>query len=175
LLTSTLVVSLLVGPSGAVTAQEEEAVAPVEFTGTLKYVAKCTGTPAVEFGDGAIFTRAEETYCRPSVLEMSDPRFDGEWTLRENNDRYLGGPTVATSAFYVDTGEGTWAQQPSTWVVFGDGTAGTQTGVLTGDGAYDGLTAVVEFEFEPSEHWTLHGVVLGGALPPATEAAPATE
>lgn len=171
----TIVAGLLAGSAGGAFAQDVETAAPAEFTGALKFVAKCSGTPVVEFGDGVIATRAEDTYCRPSVLEMSDSRFDGEWTIRENNDRYLGGPTIATSSFHVQTDEGTWAQMPAIWAIFGDGTAGTQTGVLTGGGAYEGLTAVVEFAFEPSKQWTLHGVVIGSELPPATEAAPATE
>jgi hypothetical protein len=78
--------------------------------------------------------------------DVSDPRLDGSWGLAWNEDEYVGprgewAADVVTVVWRIENAEGAW-QGSSTWARFPDD-EGDPHFVLAGEGAYEGLTAVV--------------------------------
>jgi hypothetical protein len=56
--------------------------------------------------------------------------------------------------------------------VYVNGDNSTGTDVLTGEGAYEGLTALMEMDFDelnPYCAWDVHGYIIEGELPPIPE------
>ena len=61
--------------------------------------------------------------------------------------------------------------------VYSDGDNSTYTDVLIGEGAYEGLTALMESDFDelnPVCAWDVHGYIIEGQLPPMPEPEPPT-
>jgi hypothetical protein len=162
---SVLALGLLVGSSLGVAAQEE-AAAPVEFTATWSW-GPDVRAETYEAGDGVVMTRGGA--WRPGVLvEASDPRLQGSLSIAANSDQYLGGPEVWHYAFRIQNEEGAWQQLPTINVALGEDDLHTTTGVLVGEGAYDGLIAVFDNRSEGTV-WDLHGYIIDGELTPAPE------
>lgn len=161
-----LALAMVAGPAPAVTAQSPSPSTPstVPFAGRIAF-GDCTGGSTV-IVDGLIQTRGE--VCDVPVLEMSDPRLDGEVTVHDDNDVYPDGLALFRWAFRIENDGGIWQQQPVLTVKFPDGTYSTATITLIGEGGYDGLTAVAEVAVS-DDIWSLDGQVFEGEVPsPAT-------
>ena len=192
-----VVTLVLLGGLGqvAVTQSEEESVpeALTEFTGRMECYNLSMGT----IEDVVIATTDEGDLIRRewrgptlsvAVREISDPRLDGRITVWFNSDEYLiasdepawqlSGVTpdewprgVVANTFRLTNAEGSWHGSPyQNWYVDGDNS--TTTAVYTGEGAYEGLTALMEMDFDvqnPVCAWDVHGYVIEGQLPPFPE------
>ena len=92
---------------------------------------------------------------RLSVSDVSDPRFEGTWYQSDNFDSYTGPAAIAglgveLETFRVENAEGAWQ---GSIVVIGwpDGveSSSSEDGlVMIGEGAYEGLTAVMRWSGE---------------------------
>jgi hypothetical protein len=152
----------LISGAGA-SAQSEEAPAPipVEFNGRVAFGDCKTESTAVVDG----ITEARGVDCHVPVLEISDPRLDGEVTIRVNNDAHPGGLTLYMWGYRIENEGGAWQQLPNLAFDYPDGGASTKTVILDGEGGYEGLTAVAEVALEGSI-WDLHGFIIEGEVPP---------
>ena len=109
--------------------------------------------------------------CCVEVEPASDPRFLGDVSARVSMDEHAteaGALAVWSRAFSVRNDEGSWRGIPHTVIFQPDGTASDITQVFVGEGAFEGLYAVVETETTPGAGG---GVVLDGYIlegtPPA--------
>lgn len=166
-----IAIVLLASTSVGVAAQDQEtpAQAPVEFSGRLLYGPQTlAGTDTVVEGR----TEARGNVFRTPVATMSDPRLHGSVTRTNNIDIYDDPPIWTWQALWrIETEEGAW-QGVETPLVFTDGSRSTTTVILVGEGAYDGLIALTEFD-HAGEAWDLRGVIIDGEMPPVpTSAAP---
>ena len=100
---------------------------------------------------------------------MSDPRLDGQVTIVVNHDFYrraLDGSTPGTHLwrgyFDIETEDGAWRSEPGLLFDFADG-GSTATYVFVGEGAYEGLHAVLAWDGSRGE---LSGFIFPGELPP---------
>lgn len=130
----------------------EWAQAPVEFTACHEgaHVSRAAGgteetlTIPVEGGEMTI-DRGRGWIVPQIVTEVSDPRLDGDWSWGWNEDDYTSGPgpeaNIVTIVWRVENDEGAW-QGSQTFARFGEAWPDTQV-VLTGEGAYEGLSAVM--------------------------------
>jgi len=163
---SILAIGLLAGSAVGVAAQDEEIAAPVEFTAKWVFGGGVR-SDKTEVGDGVLMTRGGA--WRPGVLTAaSDPRLEGTLTIAANSNQYSSGPEVWNYAFRIENEDGAWQQMPTINLDAGDGDLNTTTGVLVGEGGYDGLIAVFDNLSENSS-WTLHGYIIDGELTPAPE------
>ena len=104
---------------------------------------------------------------RYKVNEMSDPRFDADFILAVNSeflDDY--GQTLWHGAFRIETEDGAWQEPPHLTLQYRDGTATTHTSAFVGEGAYEGLTALVEVTYQPHGDFALRGVITEDTTPP---------
>ena len=167
-ITSILVIGLLAASAVGVAAQEEEASAqgPVEFTAKWSW-GPGVRADATEAGEGVMMTRGGA--WRPGVItSASDPRLEGAVTIAANSNQYSGGPEVWNYAFRIENDGGAWQQSPTIDLATGPDDLNTTTGVMIGEGGYDGLVAVFD-NLEQGQTWTLHGYIIEGELPPDPE------
>ena len=150
---------------------------PVEFSGRLScgwYVE--AGTTELEvrpLDEGALVRdQRRDIVARPLVLEMSDPRLDGWVELRlASDDLFFPGmgpsqPGIGWGTWRIETDEGGWSG-PFLQARFSDTTRSTHTAALSGDGAYEGLTALWEGSFTNDRcGWSVRGVIVEGSYPP---------
>lgn len=158
-----LAVILAAGAAGGVAAQEAttDPTAPVEFTGKTAF-GGCIGEELRESQDGRIRSLSADNgrYCRASIVEaFSDPRLRGDHYVWQNHDRHIGGPMLWHTAFSIVDDAGAWRGVPTI------STDDTQTVILDGEGAYEGLTIVATVPLEGTT-WNWHGWIIEGDLPP---------
>jgi len=137
-------------PPVAVTATSHAGPCPgADMTETIGFVERTTGG-----------------YCHPT-WDWSDDRLDGTVTWASNGDHYTDGSglTVEGLSMSFENDEGAWRMRPLPLLEFPDAVdTGADVWILDGEGAYEGLTAVlVVDEYEP------HGFIIDGDLPPAPE------
>ena len=165
---SILTIGLLAGSAAGVAAQDEDttAQAPVEFTAKWSWGSNVRAD-TWEAVDGSVMTRGGA--WRPGVItSASDARLEGAVTIAANSNRYSGGPEVWNYAFRIENDGGAWQQSPTIDLATGPEDLNTTTGVLVGEGGYDGLIAVFD-NLEQGQTWTLHGYIIEGGLPPDPE------
>ena len=171
-LVGTVILALLAGLSGAVLAQDEEATLdphrPSFFTLT-------SGDPLSEsewvyspgLNDSAEFLGLEAVL----PVEASDPRISGTWTevydfrgWEAPDDTGLPfSPSVSSGAVRIDNEDGAWV---GTWDAFGSAFSGAEWIQLQGEGAYEGLTAVIHQTFDfATDVETFEGVIVPGVPP----------
>lgn len=163
-----LATGLLAGSSVGVAAQEADTVAqgPVEFTAKWSW-GPDVRTDTMEAGEGVLMTRGGA--WRPGILtSASDPRLEGAVTIAANSNQYLGGPEVWNYAFRIENDGGAWQQSPTINLDTGLDDLNTTTGILVGEGGYEGLIAVFD-NLSQGQTWTLHGYIIEGELPPDPE------
>ena len=157
---SILTLGLLAGSAVAVAAQEE---------GKGAYV---TGTIAISGGE---CTEAEEWNECPLRLDASDSRLSGEASVRNaglplpSDDLFI---VLVNSSLRVANDEGAWTGGGLLYAVpSSEDAVGVDepTWVLSGEGAYDGLTAVLRADLGPEGSF---GGVIVGAEPPAAPPVP---
>jgi hypothetical protein len=181
--------ALVVGgqsPSPAPPEGQAAPQAPVAFTGVW-----CIGPPIapdrngtfsrIDVGDGQSLDRNRGGAWRNGVL-MSDPRLQGDAYQTYESDDYLTqgsatGPSIIASTLSIVNEDGAWVSTLYRATVDGAdlGDAGTQ--VFVGQGAYEGLVAVVSGEEQAvprpeglspdfSGCTEYHGAILEGAPVP---------
>ena len=195
-LAGTVIMVLLGGLGGAVLAQaeDESASQPLsEFTGRMECYNLSMGT----LEDVVVASTNEGDFIRrewrgPSlsiaVREISDPRLEGSMTSWFSSDEYVIASDetpwqlsdvepeewpqgVMAVTMRLSNADGSWQGSGyANWYVNGDNS--TITAVLTGGGAYEGQTAVMEMDFDelnPVCAWDVHGYLIEGDLPPTPE------
>ena len=149
-----ITVGLLAGAAVAVSAQDEEVAAPappVEFSGRITcgppVAPNRAGTETTaEVGEGVTLTRYRDGAWRQTGT-VSDPRLEGSWFHTWESDSYLDpgaetGPSVAVATWRIENDEGAWSGG-MIGVDLADGTRLEGPTVMVGEGAYEGLTAIV--------------------------------
>jgi hypothetical protein len=176
---------LLGGPGGTVVAQSGgEVTRPlVEFSGRLACsddVERSTRWPVFlgQFDGNSLVRRESRGWVqRMPVDEMSDPRLEGMWATYTNADEYFWvlmhadpGPALGTVTVRMENEEGAWQGSGVDPYVPGVPLAKWGTLVLSGEGAYEGLTAVMANRYldEPCG-WEVRGFIFEGEPPPAPE------
>ena len=107
---------------------------------------------------------------------MSDPRFDGTVVVSNNLDEYRGtGVDLYHRTFRVDNADGSWVEQPSVALLFPGDSGSAGTTVFVGEGAYEGLTAIVEVDWISSSSglFDVRGIITDAGIPPLPAPAPA--
>ena len=159
--TSILALGLLAGSAVGVAAQPPE--------GEAAYV---TGTIAISSGE---CTEGEEWNECPLSLDASDSRLSGEGTVRnagsaiQSDDEFV---VLVDMSLRVANDEGAWTGGGLLYALPANADAvgvDEPTWVLSGEGAYDGLTAVLRADLGPDGSFA--GVIVG-AEPPAAPAVP---
>ena len=171
-LIATIAIGLLAGSAVGVAAQETETEAPTEFTATWDSNFGPPGIRSeVEEGSDPVHSRGYANH--PLIIETAgDPRFEGEVTAVNNQDRYLsdGALRVFNSAFSVENDEGTWRGVPHLTLRFSDAEGSGRTQLFIGEGGYAGSYALVDIQDDrAAEVWTLRGVIFDGEPPSAPE------
>ena len=104
---------------------------------------------------------------RQSLSSVSDPRLEGTLYQAWDEDTYTlpgnePGPNIVTFTDRIENDEGAW-QGSVVMLRFPDDTASVQM-VMVGEGAYEGLTAIVAFE-EFGEGCMVRGYIIEGSVP----------
>ena len=163
-LIAALAIGLLAGSSVAVAAQE----APVEFTAEWAFGDSIrSGERVVDEG----VTRWQgEVWSPEAAVEATDPRFVGDVTNSWNHDDYEDGSNIGAVTFTVRNDEGAWLMQPHLTLNFpGSGPWPVMDVVFVGEGAYDGLLALVNIVTTSGVGWDLHGYIVDESALPTLE------
>lgn len=158
------------GPSGPASPPPGQ---PTAFTATIMTGGQVrTGT--TERADGVVRTRGNA--WAPVVLTASDPRIQGRVTISYDGDEYPGagedGASLSAGAvtWRITTDEGAWQGSYPTFDVGQQ--VSVETAVLTGEGAYEGLTIIWEQSRDwATDRWEIRGVIFP-APPPDAPTAP---
>ena len=173
-LTAVLITTLLlvVLATGAVVAaasllpspEQVPAALPVEVTGTGAQ-GPCSDTATTETVGGV--QRVRGGTCNPTGI-WSDERLNGTVTWASNEDTYLdqSGLGLYMWAISIENADGAWRMRPMPGMGPLVGTEGTVVAILDGEGAYAGLTAILE---GVGGTGTPHGFIIEGEFPPAPE------
>jgi hypothetical protein len=153
-----------VSPAAMAQSPEPEVSAPVEVTAT-GVAGDCVEGTVETVGR---VVRSRDGYCNP-VWTWSDPRLNGKVTISLNNDEYLdGNVSIGSFAYLTENDEGAWRSRPVPVIeVPGKITTREGTWVLDGEGAYEGLVAVLSI----TDYYTPQGYIIEGDLPPAPDIA----
>jgi hypothetical protein len=176
-----IAIALLVGTAVAVTAQEESAASNTDpvgaawVTGTLSGVCSApvgepVGSPEVTVEEGV--TRTYPFYYPDMHITMSDPRVTGCFGVIYNQDTHSGA-AGDLSTFTVGSGTYRLVNEAGSWegpnVFLNEGSSGTatvsDTGVLVGSGAYEGLSAFLVLDFKQNPV-SVVGAIFPGEMPP---------
>ena len=174
---SILAIGLLAGSAVGVAAQDEEAAAepstPAKVTGTIDAAASdLVQEPTETVVDGTLEVR--DGVFAGDRFEMDDPRLTGTATAAFNIDVHkvsdFEDVVAGSFALRLENEAGSWSGQ-GTSVFHGGATIPEDeafqldTWLLTGAGAYEGLSAylVVDGTEDPP---TVEGVILAGEMPP---------
>jgi hypothetical protein len=171
------VIVVLLGGTGVVLAQDE-AEEPVTATRVMGTVTSGTTESGGEWSalDGVITNRGA---AYGHVVEWSDPRLPATMRFSENVNRYnLGdaGAIIFVGNIRFEGPEGAWTGSEYGFAEESEAGFVPQPRVmlLTGDGAYEGLTAVLQRRYESDDtsftHPVLEGYIFEGELPPMPEA-----
>jgi hypothetical protein len=151
---TSIALALLVGAPVGASAQEVAAPQPpTEFTGRVTCGPPIGPTgmgseTKVDVGDeGLVLTRYRGGTWRQTI-NVSDPRLEGAIYHRWESDGYAvpegeAGPTVAAATWRIENDEGAW-EGGQTELVLADGTQLPSLTTLTGEGAFEGMTALME-------------------------------
>jgi len=178
---SILALGLLAGSAVGVAAQDDEAAAEPSTPAKVAGMIDTSGTapvqePTVTEVDGGLEVRGAIT--EGDQFEMDDPRLTGTVTKVDNVDVHDvvndEGVVVAGSlALRLDNGAGSWSGQGTSVGYAGRGIPeeemlGLDTWVLTGAGAYEGLSAILIVD-PAGDQPTVEGVIFAGAMPAIPE------
>lgn len=144
-------------------ATDEGPPAPVEVTGTSALYG-CPDPGTTE--DSGIFERTIGGTCQ-SHWTFSDERLSGTATNVANEDNYNDGTELSLGTFSlsIENDQGSWRMRPGFWLDFPDAPeVAAEVWVMDGEGAYDGLTAVLVVE-----DWTPHGFIFESEMLPPPE------
>jgi len=167
-LTGVFLIGLLAVPATTVGQAEDSrwpnATEAVMITGTLaegsKLIEEVTSSADIARG----FEEAR-------WVDISDARLDGRVIIATSLVASGLGATqdmdLISDAIHIENDEGTWTGQPSAWFWVEDDHIANRVHVLTGEGGYAGLTALIELsgDFEMSGPMTVRGLILEGPVP----------
>jgi hypothetical protein len=168
----------LVAGSGVGAAAQGDGAAPrwpVEFSGSIECgPAIRAGTNEREtttVGDQQVVRDMSRGSVHRQSATMSDPRMAGTYYLSWDTDEVsvagASGPLVGSATWRIVNEDGAW-QGSFPHIVFLDDHASTVTTALSGEGAYAGLTAIVEGQHDwDACTWAVRGLIIEGD-PPAT-------
>jgi hypothetical protein len=126
----------------------------------------------VTFEDGVIRSRAYR--WQNGRITMSDPRLSGTiqdtygMDVHTGADGDLSAFTVGAGTYRIENEAGSW-EGPHIFLNEGGGgfPAVSDTGILVGSGAYEGLSAFLVFDYEQaSGPWPVVGAIFPGEMPP---------
>ena len=171
-LTGTVVLALLGGLGGAVLSEDDvDPMTPAYFTLTRGPAPESIGGLAPEDLDGDGFPELRGQLEVGIPVEASDPRVSGLWTIRVNADVVgvaNGTVDIAVTSHYLQNDEGGWSGAGTTISAFGgEGDLATGLTVLTGEGAYEGLSLILSQTYKDGDesYW---GIILPSAKVPPT-------
>ncbi|MGD8485309.1 MAG: hypothetical protein PVH07_01605, partial [Chloroflexota bacterium] len=128
-----------------------------------------------QFDEGSLVRRETRgSVMRPLVDEISDPRLEGTWTIYVNTDEYIKVlmdskpyPGLSAITVRIEDDEGAWQGAGVEPHLPGLPQPEWATLVLLGEGAYDGLVAVlVNHYVDDPCGWEVRGYIVSGGLPP---------
>ena len=151
---------------------------PAAFTACIKAGPEVhrgtTEQVVVPLSDGEMTIVQGRGYTyRQSLTSVSDPRLEGTLYQAWDEDDYTlpgnePGPTIVTFTDRIENDEGAWQGSVEMLLFPDDDTASVQM-VMVGEGAYEGLTAIVAFEsfaFSPSSSsCAVGGYIIDGSVP----------
>jgi hypothetical protein len=155
----------------SVPAAEVEPAEAVEFTVYFPWGPVLEDATEVERPDGS--TEGVGFLARSVAARPSDPRFDGDLLYGCSYIDYAANSpdqsSVGNCVYRIENDEGAWLMRPNMSLEFpgdpGFGPYGVFTAVFDGEGAYEGLTAVVEITEVAWQGNTLHGLIINTDLP----------
>ena len=158
------------GVPGAAT--DTETTPATLVTGEMGWASSCN-SPTVEV-DGDV-TRTLNRLCAPQIWTADDPRLSGEAVNTWNTYTYVVDgkrKSVLADAYYLRNEQGGWACR-SYLLSDGGGEGGSWEGLETvmceGEGEYEGLSAIIDFD-EPVHDGTsaqpMVGLIFPGDAPP---------
>jgi hypothetical protein len=127
-------------------------------------------------------TRRERDYrCESQTWTASDPRLTGTATTMWNADVYrVDGQTysVSAQAWEVRNDSGGWLCRNPDGLsrgsgLLGDPVQGTEMLTCVGNGAHDGLMAILVADWAAAPNTTIEGLIIPGEVPPLPEVSPA--
>jgi hypothetical protein len=175
---SILVIGLLTGSAVGVTAQDEEAAAEAPsgasyFTGTLDTAeGNVVVEPDESIVDGVLEVRG--VVVEDEAIETSDPRINGTLSRALNVNVHklsdFEDVVVEIAAWRIENEDGSWSGEGGALIHDGaeipqEDATNHDTIMLTGDGAYEGLTAYVLADWT-EEPVAVEGAVFVGEMPP---------
>ena len=173
-LAGTVILTLLGGPSSAVLGQEDDAELPVPASVVITASEEGhEGEVVLEPGADYAVVRGAKSWW---TWDATDPRLSGTVTLVASVHRYpkLYGLTLTAGLWTVTNEHGAWRGEARG---FADGRHDVMQAVLTGEGAYDGLTAYLSW-VGLDDAWVgsddenaIRGVIIADELPPFPEPA----
>jgi len=127
----------------------------------------CPVAPTTEVVDGVRQHRGG--YCNPSWT-WDDPRLNGTATFASHEDEYVDGTglLIGSWAVSIENDGGAWRMRPAVHVGGFPRTGTGLTLVFDGEGAYDGLVAVVQAD-NSGDPWELQGFILDRGTPSPPE------
>ena len=153
---SILAVGLLAGSAVGVAAQDDP-TAPALVTGTVALVSDTNGSSSLV--DGALVIEGTGSV---NTWEASDPRLSGSSTYTGNWQRYN------AAGFQVEAATRVLENDAGRWVGTATALAGhnfnTDTVILHGEGAYEGLTAYVLMDWH-TDPTTFTAAIFAGEMP----------
>jgi hypothetical protein len=157
------------GPQAEVAPGAESAdyVEPVEFTAVIALGPQIQ-SPTCEVIGG--MTRCLGQAWKPTIIEVSDPRLDGEMTDTGNMHQWPLKPMLAMETYRITNEDGAWQGSFPSVYESGTTTAGAQSVVLVGEGAYEGLYAWMDVT-----DWSAVKGVIFSYPPPEAPAPPSAE
>jgi hypothetical protein len=161
-------------PQPSATASEgASAPVPGEFTVCVPHNSPLrSGTDeqfVVPHPDGDMTVERQRGYTWAGTITATDPRFSGTHYYSWDGDTYTlasgdDGPQVAADGLRIENDEGAW-QGSGTSATLPDGTSAYSPLVLTGEGAFEGLTAIL-VGIEDSCFFDFRGIVMEFPDPP---------
>jgi hypothetical protein len=106
-----------------------------------------------------------DTYLQPWT-EVSDPRLEGTYTRSWDEDEYFQGPaflSIVVTTDRIENDEGAW-QGSAVWYRPAEGEGSFAPMVMTGEGAYEGMTAILGF-VEGYGECAVTGYIIEGGIP----------
>lgn len=148
-------------------------IVPGEFTACVPHNSPLrSGTDeqvVVPHPDGDMTVERRRGFTWAGTITATDPRFSGTHYYSFDADGYTlasgaEGPLAYAEGHRIENAEGAW-QGAATGATLPDGTTAASPVVLTGEGAYEGLAAVL-FGIENSCYVGLRGLVMEFPEPP---------
>lgn len=167
---SVLLVATISAPAAAQSSEPSGSVPPptlpARFTAIIESGGQVrSGTTQTVEG----VTRTRGNAWAQTVVTTSDPRIEGRVTISYDGDEY--GPALSSGAvtWRIENDEGAWQGSYPTFDLGQD--VSVETVVLTGEGAYEGLTIIWEQTRDWStSRWEVRGVIFPGPPPDAPTA-----